>query len=64
MYALQWFGIGIMAGCSISFTLTEWFTRVTITPSDIMGYLLLSLCCIWQAIVYYGHIEEEEQWQS
>jgi uncharacterized membrane protein YuzA (DUF378 family) len=63
MHALQWFGIGLMAWGSIGFTAIEFLTRMTITPADIVGYLLLSACCIWQAIVYSSSIEEE-QWQS
>lgn len=60
MSNLVWFAIGIMAGTSISMSVLECMIRSTITPAAIMGYTLLSVCCVWQACVYYSQLVEEE----
>jgi hypothetical protein len=60
MSNLTWFAIGIMAGTSISMSVLECITKATITPAAIMGYTLLSVCCVWQACVYYSQLVEGE----
>jgi hypothetical protein len=60
MRIIIWFGIGIMAGASISLTISQFLMKATLTPNDIMGYALLSLCCVWQSCAYCSGLNDEE----